>query len=71
MSQPEQPPPTSYKRLVRSRADRKLGGVCAGVAQYTGLDPTLVRVGVVVLGVMTFPVSVAVYALLWAIVPEQ
>ncbi len=71
MSQPEQPPPTSYKRLARSRADRKLGGVCAGVAQYTGLDPTLVRVLVVVLGVMTFPVSVAVYALLWAVVPEQ
>ncbi len=33
------------KRLYKSAKDRKLCGVCAGIAEYFGLDPTLVRVG--------------------------
>ena len=32
------------KRLHKSRTDRMIGGVCGGVAEYFGLDPTLVRV---------------------------
>jgi len=32
------------KRLMRSSRDKKLGGVCAGVADYFDLDPTLVRI---------------------------
>ncbi|GAA4348127.1 PspC domain-containing protein [Angustibacter luteus] len=34
---------TQPKRLVRPRDGRKLGGVCAGVADYTGVDVTVVR----------------------------
>jgi phage shock protein PspC (stress-responsive transcriptional regulator) len=34
---------TAPKRLVRPRHGRKLGGVCAGVADYTGVDVTVVR----------------------------
>src|SRR5229473_2595560 len=36
-------PPTP-KKLMRSRADRKIGGVCAGLAQYLDLDISLVRI---------------------------
>ena len=32
------------KRLYRSKTDKKLCGVCAGVADYFGIDPTIVRV---------------------------
>ena len=33
------------KRLTRSNTDRKLAGVCAGIAAYFDIDPTLVRIG--------------------------
>ncbi len=33
------------KRLTRSATDRKLAGVCAGIAEYFGIDPTIVRIG--------------------------
>jgi hypothetical protein len=42
-------PTVNAKRLMRSRVDRKIAGVAAGVAEYFGLDPTLVRVLWVVL----------------------
>ena len=32
------------KKLTRPRQDRKMAGVCAGLANYLGLDPTVVRV---------------------------
>lgn len=31
------------KKLYRSTTDRKIAGVCAGVAEYIGMDPTMVR----------------------------
>jgi len=37
------------KRLYRNTSDKMLAGVCSGVAEYFNLDPTLVRLGVVVL----------------------
>ena len=33
----------SYKKLYRSMADKKLCGVCGGLAEYFDIDPTLVR----------------------------
>ena len=33
------------KKLSRSRDNRMIGGVCAGLAKFLGLDPTIVRVG--------------------------
>ena len=36
------------KRLTRSATDRKLAGVCAGIAEYFGIDPTVVRVAWIV-----------------------
>ena len=41
------------KRLYRSRADRQLAGVLGGVAEYFGLDPSLVRIGFVVVTFFT------------------
>ncbi len=59
------------KRLVRSQ-DKVLGGVCGGIAEYLGLDITLVRAGYLVLSILSaaFP-GVLVYLILWIIMPER
>jgi len=57
--------------LRRSRSDRMIAGVVAGLAKYFGIDPTLARVIYVVGSIVSvaFP-GIIVYVLLWAIVPE-
>ena len=58
------------KRLERSKSNRILGGVCAGVANYLNMDPTLVRVLTVLLTLFT-GVPVIVYLVLLFVVPEE
>jgi phage shock protein C len=45
------------RKLYRSRSDRKLAGVCGGLAQYFNLDATLIRVLFVVLALLGGPAS--------------
>jgi len=59
------------KVLVRSRKGRMVTGVCAGVADYLGLDVTLVRVIVVVVSVITGGAGVLAYLAAWAIIPGE
>jgi phage shock protein C len=62
---------TPGKRLYRSR-ERMVGGVLAGVAEYLGTDPTLVRVLYVVFGVLTgVGPAIVVYIIAMIVVPEQ
>lgn len=58
--------------LRRSRSDRMIAGVVAGLAKYFGMDVTLARVLYVVISIVSaaFP-GFLVYILLWAIVPEE
>ncbi|MGB4338791.1 MAG: PspC domain-containing protein [Bacillota bacterium] len=60
------------KRLTRSRRERILGGVCGGLAEYLGIDPTIVRLVWAALTVFTagFP-GVLLYLLGWFIIPEE
>jgi phage shock protein PspC (stress-responsive transcriptional regulator) len=58
------------RRLVREPDDRKIAGVCAGLADRLGVDVSLVRIGAVVLAVFT-PVGLIAYLVAWAIVPER
>jgi phage shock protein C len=48
-----------------------VGGVVGGLAEYLGIDPTLARVGYVVLSVISagFP-GLLVYLVLWMVIPE-
>ena len=55
-------------RLERSRTNRVIGGVCGGLAEYLDLDPTLVRVVMVVLG--TAGVGILLYFLLLILMPN-
>jgi len=63
--------PSLKAPLRRSRSDRMIAGVVAGLAKYFGLDPTLARVLYVVGSIVSaaFP-GILVYILLWVIVPE-
>ena len=56
------------KRLYKSRTDKMLFGVCAGVAEYFGVDPTLIRLGAVVL-VFT-SVGIPAYIVAAIVMPE-
>jgi phage shock protein PspC (stress-responsive transcriptional regulator) len=57
-------------RLYRDNADKMIGGVCAGIANYLNIDPALVRILFVL---MTFGagMSILVYILLWIIIPAK
>lgn len=57
------------KRFYRSRTDRKLGGVCGGIANYFGIDPTIVRLLTVLL-ILT-GLSILVYIIMWIVIPEE
>ena len=59
------------KPLRRSRSNRMIAGVIAGLADYFGIDVTLARVIYVVVSALSaaFPGAV-VYALLWLVIPE-
>lgn len=60
----------SVKRLYRSRTDRKLGGVCAGIADYFQIDSSFIRL----LAVLLFfadGLGFLFYIIAWAIIPER
>lgn len=58
------------KRLTRSY-NRVIGGVCGGIAEFIGWDPTLVRVIYVLLSLFSagFP-GILVYVILWIVMPS-
>lgn len=59
------------KKLTRPQNNKMLAGVCAGIANYFGLDPTLIRVAYALLTVFTAFAGIIVYLLLWLIIPEE
>jgi phage shock protein PspC (stress-responsive transcriptional regulator) len=65
-------PSPQPRKLHRSRNDRWIGGVCGGLAEYLNMDPTLVRVLVVVIAAVTAALPVAIiYLILMAVLPES
>ena len=59
------------KILVRSQKGRMVAGICAGIADYTGLDVTLVRVIVTVVSVFTGGAGALAYLAAWVIIPGE
>ncbi|HIC88808.1 MAG TPA: PspC domain-containing protein [Anaerolineae bacterium] len=60
------------KRLHRSRSDRMVASVCGGLGTFLNIDPTLIRLALVVLTFASgfIPVMVG-YLLAWFIIPEE
>lgn len=62
---------SNEKRLYRSRNDRMIGGICAGLGEYIGIDPTVVRLLFVLGTIFGLGSLVLVYLILMIIVPEE
>lgn len=58
--------------LLRSRRHRIIAGVCGGLADWLGWDPTVVRVLYVLLSILSvaFP-GILVYVILWIVMPDE
>ena len=58
------------KRLSRTREGRVVAGVCAGIAAYFGIDPTLVRLAFAVFTIFG-GAGILIYLLAWIVIPEE
>lgn len=60
------------KRLYRSHKDKKIAGVCGGVAEYLDVDSTIIRLLFLVFALLTAVVGgVFLYLAAWAIMPSR
>ncbi len=64
------PTSTATRRLVRRTDDRMIAGVCSGIADYTGVDVTVVRLAAVVGAVLGFGSLIVAYVVAWLLRPE-
>ena len=62
---------TTEKRLQRSTDDRWIGGVCGGLADYTGVDAGLIRLIVAVATVLGFGSLILAYVVAWILMPNE
>ena len=58
-------------RFLINRGDAKIMGVAAGLADYTGVDPTIVRLGLVALTLLTGPVMIFFYVVTGLLAPHR
>ena len=58
------------QRFLLNRREAKVMGVAAGIADYTGVDPLLIRLGLVALTLLTGPVVVLFYLLTGWLAPQ-
>jgi len=63
--------PDAPRRLSRPRDDRKIAGVCSGIARYLGMDATLVRILVVCLTIWPPSVGFIFYIVCWIVMPRD
>lgn len=57
-------------KLYRSRSNKMIAGICAGLGEYLDIDPTIVRL-VFVLLALTPLHGVLIYLILWLITPQE
>ena len=62
---------TNYKKLTRSTSNRMIAGVCAGLGEYLGIDPTVVRLLVILAFFTGFGGIALVYLIMALVVHEQ
>lgn len=59
------------RQLRRSRTDRRIAGVCGGLGQAFGINPTWFRLLFVLLGLPGGAPGILVYLVLWVVMPEE
>ena len=60
----------NYKRLTRSTTDRRIAGVCGGVAKYLNVDPTVVRI-LFLIALICGSLGFWAYLIIWIAAPED
>lgn len=61
-----------YKKLYRaSEKDSMIAGVCAGIADYFEVDPTLIRLAWVFLTLIGFGAGILAYIICWIVIPRK
>jgi phage shock protein PspC (stress-responsive transcriptional regulator) len=58
------------KKLFRSRKNRKIAGVCGGIAEYFNVDPIIVRLITLIL-VLSAGGGLVAYIIAWIVIPEE
>ena len=59
------------KKLALSNTDKKVAGVCGGIAQYFDIDSTLVRLIWAVVTVLTVGTGILAYLIAWLVIPNE
>ena len=60
----------NYRRLMRSTTDRRIAGVCGGIAKYINADPTVVRI-IFLLALLCGSFGFWAYLIVWIAAPEE
>lgn len=58
------------KRLYLSNTDKKLAGICGGIAEFFGIDPTIIRVLWIICSLL-FGSGILAYLICWLVIPRQ
>lgn len=66
----ENAPQPGPRQLRRSRTNRSIAGICGGLADFFHIDPTLVRLAMLLL-IFCGGLSVWAYIILWIVIPEE
>lgn len=61
----------SVKRLTRSRDDKWIGGVCGGLAAYSGIDANIIRIIVAVVTILGAGSLALLYLVAWVLIPRE
>jgi len=59
------------KKLYLSEKDKKMGGVCGGIAEYFEIDSTLVRLVWVILTLLSMGGGIIAYLIFWIVMPSR
>ncbi|MBI5226879.1 PspC domain-containing protein [Candidatus Micrarchaeota archaeon] len=59
------------KKLYLSSRDKKIAGVCGGIAEYLDVDPTVVRLGWIIFTLLSMGIGILAYILAWAVIPKR
>lgn len=65
--------PTQPKgqRLYRSTSNKKIAGVCGGIATYLGVEPATVRIIALIIGVICWYLAIPAYLIFWIVTPPD
>jgi phage shock protein C len=60
----------SPKKLYRSRVNSQISGICGGLGDYFGIDPTVIRIAFVLGFFLTGSLTFWAYLVMWIVIPE-